>query len=251
MLPTTGQPTTVLLVAGTSDIATAIASTLASTHPVRLVIAARPSNHRSAVVDELRGQGTAVEVVDFDATDPARASRNLGALFSRTRIDVVVIAQGQLPDQGRLETDPTAAVDICTVNYTSAVVVGLQVADNLRDQGHGVIVALSSVAAVRPRRDNYVYGSTKAGMDAFYTGLRDRLRGSGVRVLVVRPGFVRSRMTAGLTPAPFAVTSQDVANAVLKAVPDGNGTVWVPAVLGPIMWLVQMLPGPVFRRLRR
>jgi len=186
--------------------------------------------------------------VGFDATDLPRAFVDLGNVLDRREIDVAVVAQGRLDSQADLEKDPLLAAEMCAINFASAVAVGLLLAGRMHEQGHGVLVALSSVAAVRPRRANVVYGSTKAGLDAFYTGLRDRLRGTGVRVLVVRPGFVHSRMTRGLRPAPLAVHPQDVADAVIAAIPRRNGTVWAPPVLRPLMCVVRCLPGPVFRR---
>jgi decaprenylphospho-beta-D-erythro-pentofuranosid-2-ulose 2-reductase len=248
MLNSLGQPDTLLLIGGTSEIAASVAATIARRRPLHVVLAARPSSRRTAATHVLTGLGASVEVVDFDATDIGRALEGLGALLARREIDVAVVAQGHLPAQSEVEDDPVLAVETCTVNYTAAVAVGLLLARRMREQGHGVIVALSSLAAIRPRRANFVYGSSKAGLDAFYTGLRDRLRGSGVRVLVIRPGFVHSRMTRGLKPAPLAVTPQDVADAVVAAIPAGNGGVWVPRAARPLMLLVRMMPGPVFRR---
>ncbi len=103
----------------------------------------------------------------------------------------------------------------------------------MRAQGRGTIVVLSSVAAIRPRKANYVYGAAKAGLDAFARGLADALHGSGVRVILVRPGFVTGRMTAGMTPAPLATTPQAVGAAVAAALRrPGSRTVWVPPLAG-------------------
>jgi decaprenylphospho-beta-D-erythro-pentofuranosid-2-ulose 2-reductase len=112
-----------------------------------------------------------------------------------------------------------------------------------------VLVALSSVAGERARKANYVYGSAKAGMDAFYSGLGDDLAGSGVSVLVVRPGFVRSKMTADLPAAPLATTPEAVAAAIVDGVRRGRHTVWVPGAMRLVMAVVRHLPRPVFRRL--
>src|SRR5207249_561496 len=105
---------------------------------------------------------------------------------------------GVLGDQEKAWTDVEAARELAEVNFVAPVTVGVALAEKLRRQGHGTVVALSSVAGERVRRSNFVYGSTKAGMDGFYTGLGEALRPSGVRVCVVRPGFVRGRMTEGL-----------------------------------------------------
>ncbi len=135
------------------------------------------------------------------------------------------------------------------MNYIAAVSTGVLVSERLRRQGHGTVVVLSSVAGERPRRSNFVYGSTKSGMDAFYTGLREAVRPDGVRVLVVRPGFVRSRMTEGLEDAPLSTTPQAVADVVARALVERKDVVWVP---GPLRWVMsglRHLPASVFRRL--
>ncbi len=110
---------------------------------------------------------------------------------------------------------------------------------------------LSSVAAERPRRANFVYGSAKAGLDAFGRGLGEALRPDGVRVLVLRPGFVRTRMTAGLRPAPFSVDPEAVAAVAVDALRRGDEVAWVPAALRWVMLAARALPAPLFRRIQR
>ena len=129
--------------------------------------------------------------------------------------------------------------------------VTVPLARRLRAQGHGSLVALSSVAGERVRRANYTYGASKAGMDAYLQGTSDALQGSGVEVIVVRPGFVHTRMTAGLRPAPLAVGPDAVADAVAVALGRGSATIWVPASVRALMWLLRQLPRPLFRRLPR
>jgi decaprenylphospho-beta-D-erythro-pentofuranosid-2-ulose 2-reductase len=131
----------------------------------------------------------------------------------------------------------------------AAVSCGVALAALVRRQGHGVVVALSSVAGERARRSNFVYGSSKAGMDAFYTGLGEALRDLGGRVVVVRPGFVRSRMTKGMDAAPLAVTPEQVADTVVEAVARGTEQVWVPGQMRWVMSGLRHLPRPIFRRL--
>jgi decaprenylphospho-beta-D-erythro-pentofuranosid-2-ulose 2-reductase len=121
----------------------------------------------------------------------------------------------------------------------------------MRAQGHGVIVVLSSVAAVRPRKANLVYGAAKAGLDAFARGLADSLRGTGVRVLLVRPGFVTGRMTAGMTPAPLATTPAAVGAATAAALATNAGTVWVPPSLAVLAGAMRLVPRPIWRRMAR
>jgi decaprenylphospho-beta-D-erythro-pentofuranosid-2-ulose 2-reductase len=124
----------------------------------------------------------------------------------------------------------------------------------MRDQGRGTIVVLSSVAAVRPRKANMVYGAAKAGLDAFARGLADSLHDSGVRVLLVRPGFVTGRMTAGMDPAPLATTPAAVGAAVaaaLRADRQTRRTVWVPRSLAGLATAMRLVPRAAWRRVSR
>jgi decaprenylphospho-beta-D-erythro-pentofuranosid-2-ulose 2-reductase len=139
---------------------------------------------------------------------------------------------------------------VIDVNFRAAVSLGIPIAQKLRAQGHGTIVVLSSVAGERARRANFVYGASKAGLDAFYQGLADSLVGSGVQVVVVRPGFVHTRMTAGRPAAPFSTTPDKVADDIVRGVARGSVTVWSPGILRPVMSAVRHLPRPIFRKMR-
>ena len=159
------------------------------------------------------------------------------------------MAIGELGDQRAAELDPELAVGIAQATYVGPMSALLHTARSMRAQGHGVIVVLSSVAAVRARRANFIYGSAKAGLDAVAQGLGAALQGSGVSVVTVRPGFVRTRMTEGLPPAPFAADTGDVATAIRSAVRDRPQVVWVPRVLQVVMTVLRLLPRAVFRKL--
>ena len=188
-----GSINSLLLVGGTSDIAVATAHRYLADRPLRVVLAARDTPRRAAVAEELSRAGARVEVVDLDAEDPTSPARMVAQAAAGGDIDVAVVAFGQLGDAEQLRVDADAVARLGQVNYVAPTVVGTELANLMRRQGHGVIVALSSVAGERVRRSNFVYGSTKAGFDGFYLGLGEALRGTGVRVLVVRPGFVKSR----------------------------------------------------------
>jgi decaprenylphospho-beta-D-erythro-pentofuranosid-2-ulose 2-reductase len=244
-----GTPQSLLLLGGTSDIAVAIAKEYARRRPPRVVVAARPSSRRDDTVAALEADGCTVEALDFEATRPESHRAVVEQAAAGGDIDVAVVAQGVLGDQEQAWTDAAAAIRLAEVNYVSPVAGGVALAAQLRRQGHGVIVALSSVAGERARRSNFVYGSTKAGMDAFYSGLGMALREHGGRVVVVRPGFVRSTMTEGLDTPPLSTTPDAVARAVVEAVASGAEQVWVPKPMRWVMTVVRHLPRPVFRRL--
>jgi decaprenylphospho-beta-D-erythro-pentofuranosid-2-ulose 2-reductase len=244
-----GSPSSLLLVGGTSDIAVATAHRYLAERPLRIIVAARDTPRRAAVADELRAAGATVEVLDFDADDPASPKRMVAGAAAGGDIDIAVIAFGQLGDQTQLAGDPDAVAALGQVNYVAPIAVGTVLTAQLREQGHGVIVALSSVAGERARASNFVYGSTKAGFDAFFSGLADALTGTGVSVLVVRPGFVKSKMTEGLENAPLATTPEAVAEAIVTGVRRGRHTVWVPGAMRWVMSGLRHTPRAVFRKL--
>ncbi len=242
---------TVLVLGGRSEIGLAVAQRLAP--GATIVLAARRSADLAAEEQSLRAAGAAaVDRVEFDADDLASHRAVLLDVVRRHhRLDVVVVAFGILGDQRRAERDPDHAVQIVHTDYVAHVALLTQLAAILRTQGHGTIVVYSSVAGARVRRANYVYGSAKAGLDGFASGLADALHGSGVRLLLVRPGFVVGRMTDGMTPAPFSSTPGQVADATVAALRAGRGEVWVPWVLRPVFAVLRHAPRALWRRMPR
>jgi decaprenylphospho-beta-D-erythro-pentofuranosid-2-ulose 2-reductase len=247
-----GNVQRVVVLGGTSEIALATVVRLTGKRRgTQVTLAARPGEHRAAAAASLEALGMRVSEVDFEATERTSYERAIAACFETGGdVDVVMVAFGLLGDQEHAWQDLDAALELVQVNFTAAVACGVLVAEKLRAQGHGAIITMSSVAGERPRRSNFVYGSTKAGMDAFYTGLGDALAQDGVQVLVVRPGFVRTRMTRGLTAAPFSQTPEQVAEVIVAGLVAGRQTVWAPPKLRWVMSVVRHLPRPVFRRLR-
>lgn len=249
MFDAVGNPQSILLLGGTSEIGLAIVEAFASDRPMRVVLAGRESERLDAAKSRLVKLGCAVEALPFDACEPDTHADVVRKAFTGGDIDVAIVAFGILGDNERAWTDVAAAVELAQVNYTAAVSVGVALAERMKAQGHGSLVALSSVAGERARRANFVYGSTKAGLDAFYTGLTEAVREFGVRVTVVRPGFVHTKMTEGRPPAPLSTTPEAVAKVVVGAVRSGKELVWAPAQLRPVMTVLRHLPRAVFRRL--
>ncbi|MGJ7908959.1 decaprenylphospho-beta-D-erythro-pentofuranosid-2-ulose 2-reductase [Actinopolyspora sp. H202] len=249
MIDAVGNPQSLLLLGGTSDIALATAERYARERPLRIVLAARPSDRLEAAAERLRETGSTVTTVPFDARKPETHAETLDKAFGEGDIDISIVAFGMLGDQEKLWTDVSAAQEMAEINYVAPVTVGVLLAEHLRKQGHGHIVALSSVAGERVRRSNFAYGSSKAGMDGFYTGLTEALRPSGIKVTVVRPGHVKSKMTEGLKEAPLAQTPEQVAEIVVNSVRKGRELVWAPAQFRYVMSVLRHLPRAVFRRL--
>lgn len=249
MIDAVGNPQSLLLLGGTSEIGLAIAMKYAKRRPLRVVLAARPSERLDRAADDLRAAGATVSTVEFDALDLDGHAAALDKAFGDGDIDVTVLAFGLLGDAEQAWQDHARAVELAQVNYTAPVSVGVLLAQRLRTQGHGRVVALSSVAGERVRRSNFVYGSTKAGMDGFYLGLGEALRGDGITVTVVRPGFVRTKMTEGMKPAPLSASADQVADVVVSAVAKRKELVWAPAPLRVLFSILRHIPRPVFRRL--
>ena len=247
-----GQPQSLLLLGGTSEIGLAAARNLVSRRTRTVLLAGRRLEALEKAADEVRAVGAErVEVLAFDADDTASHAAFADHALSRYGdIDVVLLAFGVLGDQRQAEDDPDRAVALLRTNLVGAASIGLHVARRLRRQGHGTLVVLSSVAAERARRSNFVYGSSKAGVDAFFQGLGDSLVGSGVTVLIVRPGFVRTKMTSGLEAPPLSTTPERVGDVIARAIETGVEEAWVPPALRFVMIGVRHLPRPLFRRLK-
>jgi decaprenylphospho-beta-D-erythro-pentofuranosid-2-ulose 2-reductase len=244
-----GAPQSLLILGGTSEIALATARRLVARRTRTVWLAGRPSTALKRAAEGLRKLGADVRTIGFDALDPSSHEEELGKVFAEGDLDMVLLAFGILGDQARDESTPLSAVKVAQTNYTGAVSAGLICAKALQSQGHGSLVVLSSVAGERARRANFIYGSSKAGLDAFAQGLGDALHGTGVHVMVVRPGFVRSRMTAGLPEAPLATTPEVVAAAIETGLRRRSETVWVPGALRVVMSALRHAPRPLFRRL--
>ncbi|MDQ2636260.1 MAG: decaprenylphospho-beta-D-erythro-pentofuranosid-2-ulose 2-reductase [Actinomycetota bacterium] len=257
VLDAVGNPQTILLLGGTSEIGLAICERYLRDAPARVILAELP-NHpgRNAAVAQLQAAGAkSVELIDFDALDTASHPAVIDTAFSHGDVDVAIVAFGLLGDAEELWQNQPKAVQIAGINYTAAVSVGVLLGEKLRAQGFGRIIAMSSAAGERVRRSNFVYGSTKAGLDGFYLGLGEALREHGVQVLVIRPGQVRTRTTiehwkaTGSKEAPFTVDSEDVAELAVTASAKGKELVWAPGVFRYVMMVLRHIPRPIFRKL--
>jgi decaprenylphospho-beta-D-erythro-pentofuranosid-2-ulose 2-reductase len=234
-----------LLVGGTSEIGLAIVRRLGAE---RVWLVGRDGTRLERAAAEL--DGATVELVLLDADDLASHPGTIERAFADAGgFDVVVIAVGVLGAQAGLDADPDEALKVMRVNFLGAGSLLLECLRQLEQRGEGALVLLSSVAAERPRASNPIYGAAKAGVDALARGLSDTLASSGVRVLVVRPGFVKTRMTAGLKPPPFATTPESVAAATVAALGGRAGTIWVPRSLQWVFAVLRHLPRGIYRRL--
>jgi short-subunit dehydrogenase len=245
----------ILLFGGRSEIGLAVTTRLAAGHDV--VLAARRADDLDEEEAALLSAGAAgVTCIEFDADDTDSHPALIGELFARGPVEAAVVAFGILGDAARAEADVDHALQIARVDYLAQISVITLLAGAMREQGRGTIIVFSSIAGQRVRRANYVYGSTKAGLDGFASGLSDALHGSGVRLLLVRPGFVIGAMTkelmaGGVKPAPMSKTADQVADAVVRAYRRGKAVVWVPWALAPVTLVFRLLPRAIWRRMPR
>lgn len=241
----------VLLLGGRSEIGLEVAERLASGRVV--VLAARRAHDLAEEVARIEAAGaTAVRCVEFDANDtPSHEALIEGLVAQEGPIGVVVVAFGILGDQARAEENPAHAVEIVHTDFVAQVSVLTVLAATMRARGDGHLVVFSSVAGIRVRRANYVYGSAKAGLDGFASGLADTLAGSGVHLLLMRPGFVIGRMTEGMDPAPLSSTPPQVADGVVDGLRRRRRVVWVPPTLRWLYAVARVVPQFVWRRLPR
>src|SRR5712692_1727633 len=236
-----GHSPRIMLLGGTSEIGLAILDALDVPPGAEVILAGRDEQRLTAAGKELPYQ---VRTVRYDAVETGSHQAFADGIFAEGPLDMVISAAGILVPQEDVERDVRRAAEMIETNFTGHVTSLLAIAGRMRAQGHGTIVVLSSVAAVRPRKANFVYGAAKAGLDAFARGLTDALAGSGVRVLLVRPGFVTGRMTVGMGAAPLATTPEGVGAAVASALgTQGRGgsksVVWVPAPLAVLATMMK------------
>lgn len=257
MIDSLGRPQSVLLVGGTSEIGLAICRRYLRNSAAKVILADLPNApKREAAIAELRAAGAKeVDYLDFDALDTASHPGVIDAAWAGGDVDVAIVAFGVLGDAEELWQNQAKAVAAAGINYTAAVSVGVLIGAKMREQGFGQIIAMSSAAGERVRRSNFVYGSTKAGLDGFYLGLGEALAEYGVRVLVIRPGQVRTTTTVehwqatGAKEAPFTVDADEVAELAVTSALAGKSLVWAPGQVRYLMSVLRHIPRPIFRKL--
>jgi decaprenylphospho-beta-D-erythro-pentofuranosid-2-ulose 2-reductase len=246
-----GQPQSVVVLGGTSDIARAIVRKLCAARAETVVLAGRDEGRLREAAREAEEYGaTRTAVVTFEATDPSSARGAVEDALDRVEgpVDLVLVAVGLLGDQAAMEDDPDAAATMVSVNMAWPVAALAAVRARLVAQGHGRIMVITSVAGVRVRRSSYLYAGAKAGLDRLCLGMIDSLVGTGVTMQVVRPGFVRTKMTTGQKEAPFTTGPNEVAQNVMRGLATGRPVIWSPPLLRYVFAVVRLLPPALWRR---
>lgn len=240
---------TLLVLGATSDIARATALLFAM-HGWTLRLAGRDQAALERIAQDITVRtGQAATCCRFDALEP-RSGEQLWASLQE-KPDAELCAVGLLGDEQAARHDGGRAYEILTANFTGLVPVLSQAADSFEAAGHGCIIGISSVAGDRGRASNYLYGSAKAGLTAFLSGLRNRLARAHVHVLTVKPGFVATRMTEGMRlPPALTATPEEVANAIWKGVQKKRNVIYVRPIWRVIMLVIRNIPERIFMRMK-
>lgn len=247
-----GQPQHVVVFGGSSDIARALTKKLCAARAHTVILAGRSQALLDVAALEAQEYGaTKTDTVLFDAEDPSSAARTVTDAFEKVgdQIDLVIIAVGLLGDQKANEEDAGAAARLMTVNLTWPVAALAEIRRRLVAQGSGRILVMSSAAAVRVRPNAYLYSGAKAGLDQLCIGLAQSLEGTGVRLQLVRPAVVRTKMTVGVAEPPFTTGPNEVAENVMRGLAGNDLVIWSPPILRYVFFLVRHLPTAIWRKL--
>jgi len=246
-----GQPHNVIVLGGSSDIATAIVRQLVAARTRTVVLAGRNQHLLDEAASSAAAHGaTATSTVIFDAKDPNNVAATIDACFAAVGepIDLVIVAVGTLGDQDVDENNSASAAVTATVNYTWPVAALSELRGRLIAQGTGRILVISSVTAIRVSRRNYHYGAAKAGLDRYSEALAVSLEGTGVSVQILRPGFVHSKMTAGMKAVPFATTPDAVATVTVAGLASGERVIHAPRILKWVFLVLRHAPTAIWSK---
>lgn len=251
MINAVGTPQKILLLGGTSEIGLAICENYLHRNPAEIILAVQPqAPDVTQAIDKMKTAGaTKVTTVEFDALKFTTHEKAINAAWQDGEVDIAIVAFAIMGNQDEVWKDQKKAVLEAQINYTAAVSVGVLLGQKMQQQQGGQIIAMSSVAGEKIRKTNFLYGSTKAGLDGFYTGLGEALRNDNVHVLVVRPGQVRTRLSADVPEAPLTVDKEEAAQIIVQAAINKKRIVWVPALFRYVMIGLRHLPQVIFRKL--
>lgn len=248
MLNAFHSPQSVALIGATSDIGQAILKALPHDNLETCYVVARDPKLAAGSLSETLPARTKMNQVTFEASKTESHKVVVDQLFAEGDLDIAIIAIGVLGNDPDLD-EVANALDVMSVNYVASAHLMLLIAERMKSQGHGQIEVISSFAQTRPRVDNFIYGSSKAGLDFMARGLNDRLDGTGVSICILRPGFVRTRMTRLMPEAPFTVNSDAVGKLAVNLLKSGEAVGYAPPVLKWVAMIFGLLPKGVFRKI--
>lgn len=241
----------ILIAGATSGIAKECARIWAQSEGTELVLVARDTQKLAAMAADLRVRSPKVAIQSFslNLVDPAEVADLETRLRALGELDVALIAQGELTDQGLAQSSAEALAKSLTVNATSVALFAELAARIMEPQGHGSIALIGSVAGDRARRANYSYGAAKAFIDTYVRGMRHRFAGSGIRVTVIKPGPTATPMTTALATSGNLASASQVAADIVFGISGGKSVVYTPGLWRYIMLVVRLIPQPIFDKL--
>jgi decaprenylphospho-beta-D-erythro-pentofuranosid-2-ulose 2-reductase len=217
-----------------------------------LVLLGRDLGELDRTAGDLRARSpkATIETVRCDLADPSTFGPAIEEAEVRLgKIECVVVTAGVFASQDTLEADPTHALEVVTLDFANTVGFCEHARPRLMKHPGGTLCVFSSVAGDRARKPVVIYGAAKAGLSAYLEGLDHRYRSQGLRTVCVKPGFVKTGMTAGLKPPPFAGEPEGVARRVLRAIDRGTPVVYAPWPWRFVMMVIRALPRFVMRRI--
>ena len=247
-----GNQKRIVIIGATSAIAEHCARLWVKESPAALVLVGRDAGKTALVADDLRvrGPGSTVTVLEGDFTDPGRIRGLVDGIAAGGPVDTVLIAHGSLPDQGRCQEDLGLCAEALSVNGVSPVLFAEAFAGHMRKAGAGTLAVIGSVAGDRGRKSNYVYGAAKGLVTRYVQGLRHRLAGSGVSVVLIKPGPTDTPMTARMKREGARLARvEDVAGRIVAGVAAGKAVVYAPGLWAVIRMVIRHLPEFVFKRM--
>lgn len=248
MLNAFHSPQSVALLGATSEIGQAILKALPHDSLNTCYLVAREPERAATTLKDVLPNRTKLVEITFQAEATQTHKEIVDQLFSEGDLDVAIIAAGVLGNNPDLD-ESANALNVMTVNYVACANLMLLIAEKMKSQGHGQIEIISSFAQTRPRVDNFIYGSSKAGLDFMARGLNDKLEGTGVSINILRPGFVRTRMTKSMAEAPFAVNSDAVGKVAVNLLKGDERIGYAPSVLKYVAYVFTLMPKKIFKRI--
>lgn len=238
------------IISATSEIAKQTIKKLAKDN-TQFYLTGRNEEELNAVIEDTKARGA--EVVGSSILDVSNLDDCLAvvekAFSTLVDVDCVLMAQGILPEQNEMEDDIQKAINVWNVNSTSMIAISLAVADKFRKQKKGSLAVITSVAADRGRKVNYLYGGSKAGVSTFLEGLRMRMQPLDIQILDIKPGPVKTPMTTHLGKMPLMAKPEKVAEDIVNALIKNKKVVYTPAYWRPIMGTLKLIPETIFQKL--
>jgi len=248
MIDIFGKPQNVLVLGGSSEIAIEVLRELNITNRImNLYLAGRDLIRLNQLADEFRSEYTNCVVIQADHDE---SSLELIAHIENIEIDIAIMASGYLPPQDQ-QFKPDEVKKVINRNFLAVAEVGSIVIEKFINQNFGVLIIFSSVAAMRPRPDNFLYGASKAGLDNWARGVMFKVKKSGAKILIVRTGMVKTRMSKHLPSAPMTVSTKQVAHRVVKNIKGKKQILWIPNQLKFLVFIIKVIPNVLLAKLSR